>query len=264
MDARIRERIFAAADRLQQTNGGGDGFPTVGAVRELAKVNMNDACVGMRDWRKAQTAQVAPVCVEVPAPLQQASADALQALWQAATALANDTLQAAQSAWQAERTELEALNQQVASAFETQAQELEDLKTLVGRAQAECAQSMADMKATQQRADALSQEDTLLRAAAEHARSRITELEQHAEVLRREHGQLLMAVISANRYIDEMRQMHTRELHDLKADQAAALQQVSDAHTACGPMLAVAREEAASLRGELTALRAQGIGRRDA
>ncbi|MYM73545.1 KfrA protein [Duganella sp. FT134W] len=205
MDVRIRDRIFAAADRLHQSNGAGDSFPTVGAVREVAKVNMNDACVGMREWRKAQTAQVAMIAVDVPAPLQQASDDALQALWQAATALANETLQAAQAAWQAERSELEALNQQVASAFETQALELEGQKTLVGRVQAECAQAIADMKASQQRADALSQEDALLRAAAEHARSRITELEQHAEVLRREHGELLTALTSANRYIDEMR-----------------------------------------------------------
>lgn len=54
-----RDRIFAAADELFEQNGR-DGFPTVDAVRKAARVNMNDASSGMKEWRRAQTAQAAP------------------------------------------------------------------------------------------------------------------------------------------------------------------------------------------------------------
>lgn len=46
-------------------------FPTVDAVRKHAKVNMNDASVGMKDWRRAQTAQVMTVAVQVLTAIQQ-------------------------------------------------------------------------------------------------------------------------------------------------------------------------------------------------
>ena len=49
-----RDRIFAAADSLYE-QAGRAAFPTVDAVRKTAKVNMNDASAGMKEWRRAQT-----------------------------------------------------------------------------------------------------------------------------------------------------------------------------------------------------------------
>ena len=48
-----RDRIYAAADALFEQNGR-DAFPTVDAVRKAARVNMNDASSGMKEWRRAQ------------------------------------------------------------------------------------------------------------------------------------------------------------------------------------------------------------------
>ena len=123
LNKEIRERIFTAADSLHEQSGR-ESFPTVDAVRKTARVNMNDASAGMKEWRRAQTAQAAPVAVQVPEAVQQANGQALAALWQAAQALANESLRAAQAGWEVERAEADTLNKQLADAHETQAGEL--------------------------------------------------------------------------------------------------------------------------------------------
>ncbi|RNK57918.1 DNA-binding protein, partial [Xanthomonas vasicola] len=74
---------------------GREVFPTVDAVRKVAKVNMNDASTAMKEWRRAQ-ARPAPV-VQVPEAVQQVASTAVLALWQAAQDAANDALRAAQA-----------------------------------------------------------------------------------------------------------------------------------------------------------------------
>lgn len=83
-----RDRIYAAADALFEQNGR-DAFPTVDAVRKAARVNMNDASSGMKEWRRAQTAQAAPVAVQVPEAVSAAGGQAVAVLWQQAQELAN-------------------------------------------------------------------------------------------------------------------------------------------------------------------------------
>ena len=102
-----RDRIFAAADSLYE-QAGRAAFPTVDAVRKVARVNMNDASAGMKEWRRAQTAQAAPVAVQVPEAVQQASSAALASLWKEAQELANESLRAAQAGWDADIDELSA------------------------------------------------------------------------------------------------------------------------------------------------------------
>ena len=75
-----RDRIYAAADALFEQNGR-DAFPTVDAVRKAARVNMNDASSGMKEWRRAQTAQAAPVAVRVPEAVSAAGGPAVAGLW---------------------------------------------------------------------------------------------------------------------------------------------------------------------------------------
>ena len=136
INADIRARILAAADQLYE-EGGRDALPTVDAVRRAARASMGDTSAVMKEWRRQQTAQAAPVAVTVPEPVAQANNAALAALWRQAQELAAETLQAAQAAWESERQELDALRQEVAAAYETQATELEQIKTELAAAQQE-------------------------------------------------------------------------------------------------------------------------------
>ena len=86
-----RERIFAAADALYEEVGRSE-FPTVDAVRKSARVNMNDANSGMREWRRLQMSRAAPVTVQVPDAVQIAANLALGSLWKTAQELANESL----------------------------------------------------------------------------------------------------------------------------------------------------------------------------
>lgn len=65
----------------------------------------SSASAVMREWRRSQTAQAAPVAVTVPEVVTQANSTALAALWQTAQELANESLRAAQAAWETERAE---------------------------------------------------------------------------------------------------------------------------------------------------------------
>ncbi|WP_146204245.1 hypothetical protein [Massilia glaciei] len=47
----VLDRINSAAEALYE-EAGRRALPTVDAVRKHAKVNMNDATNGMRDWRR--------------------------------------------------------------------------------------------------------------------------------------------------------------------------------------------------------------------
>ena len=117
--ADVRERIIAAAaDLFEQT--GRQTMPTVDAVRRAARVDMNAASSEMKEWRRAQTAQAAPVAVAVPESVQQASSAAVATIWQQAQELANESLRSAQAAWETERGELDAMRQELAEAFERQ------------------------------------------------------------------------------------------------------------------------------------------------
>lgn len=81
MSRETKDRIFAAANALYEQVGY-DTFPTVDAVRKTARVNMNDASAGMKEWRRAQTVKATPVAVVVPEPVQQAATAAIAAIWQ--------------------------------------------------------------------------------------------------------------------------------------------------------------------------------------
>ena len=120
----IRDRILAAADALYD-QAGRASFPTVDSVRKVAKVNMNDAATTMKEWRRAQTAQAAPVAITVPEAVHQLHSQALAALWQSAQNTANESLRTAQAGWEAERAEAETINKQLGDAYDAQAVELD-------------------------------------------------------------------------------------------------------------------------------------------
>ena len=118
-----KARIFAAADALYAERNR-ESFPTVDAVRRQARVNMNDASLGMKEWRKAQLAGLAEAPIVIPDVIQQSGLQLLGAIWQQAQDIATEGLRAAQHVWENERQELETIQFQVSSAFEETEKEL--------------------------------------------------------------------------------------------------------------------------------------------
>ena len=186
--ADVRERIIAAAADLFEQSGR-ETMPTVDAVRRAARVDMNAASSVMKEWRRAQTAQAAPVAVAVPESVQQASSAAVATIWQQAQELANESLRSAQAAWETERGELDAMRQELAEAFERQAVELDAAGAALETEKAAAAQQAQELAAVrQQLADASSR--------ADKAEARIAEIEHRAADLR---GELDRAHADADR-----------------------------------------------------------------
>lgn len=214
---KTHNRIFAAADSLYE-QAGRSGFPTVDAVRKIAKVNMNDASAGMKEWRRAQTAQAASMAVQVPEAIQQANSAALNALWQEAQELANESLRSAQVGWDAERIEANILNKQISDAYEVQAAEL-------NAAQDRIIDLEAAGKQAAEEAEAMRQQLAIVKAKAEAAQEACYE--------------------QRNRTASEAQQMAER----MTAVQAECEHARKDAGKA--------REDAAALRGQLNAIKEQ-------
>jgi colicin import membrane protein len=123
----VKARIFAAAETLYDEKDR-DSFPTVDAVRRRAKVNMNDASLGMKEWRKAQLAGQAEAPVIIPDAIQQSGLQLLGSIWQLSQEMATEGLRAAQHVWENERQELETIQAQISSAFEDTEAELVTVK----------------------------------------------------------------------------------------------------------------------------------------
>ena len=164
----VRERITTAAAELFEQSGR-QAMPTVDTVRRAARVDMNAASAVMKEWRRAQTAQAAPVAVSVPESVQQASSVAVAAIWLQAQELANESLRSAQATWGVERGELDAMRQELAEAFECQAIELDAAGAALATERAALAQQGQELVSVhKQLADALSRAD---KAEAEALRS---------------------------------------------------------------------------------------------
>jgi len=151
------ERIISAADSLFE-QAGRAAFPSVDAVRKLARVNMNDASSAMKEWRRNQLGRTLPVPVRIPDAVQRIHADALAALWLAAQETAGEALASLSAAWDVERAELEQLNREMADAFETQAIELrqacneaQSQSEQASKAEARCGELSAEFRAEQGR-----------------------------------------------------------------------------------------------------------------
>ncbi len=207
----------------------------------------------IKEWRRAQIAQAAPVVVTVPEPVQQAGSAAIAAIWLQAQDLANETLRNAQTAWETERAELDAMRQELAEAFELQAKELEAAEAgLTAHKQAAQQQAQELAAARQQLAEASSR--------ADRAGARIAEIEHRAADLRAE---LDRAHADADRLRTENTEARKQAGAELEAAHTATdaaqttlvklqAQAMADAQAA-----AAARERAAGLGGQLLALQEQ-------
>ena len=184
-----RERVFAAANQIFDESAR-QTMPTVDQVRRLAKVDMHAATAAMREWRRQQTAQAAPIAVAVPEVVAKANEQAIAQLWTQAQELANQSLREAQSAWDAERGELDQMRIELSDAFESQATELELAKSRIEALENE-ARETAAIAATElhKLRDELTQVRGELGAAttrAERAEATAAELEHRVADLRSE------------------------------------------------------------------------------
>lgn len=187
--AEIRERIIAAAVELYE-QAGRESLPTVDQVRRAARADMNTTSAVMKEWRRQQTAQAAPVAVTVPEAVSQANTAALAELWQQAQELANESLRAAQAAWETERVDLDTMRAELADAYEAQAAELDQVRAAAEAAeqahQVQSQQVADELDRTRQAVDQLRADLAQAVTRAERAEVKADEIERRAGDLRAE------------------------------------------------------------------------------
>ena len=236
-----RDRIYAAADALFEQNGR-DAFPTVDAVRKAARVNMNDASSGMKEWRRAQTAQAAPVAVQVPEAVSAAGGQAVAVLWQRAQELANESLRAAQAGWEGERAELDAMRAELADAYETQATELEAMQEQNAELGKELATAGKQIEAQDKTLDEIAANLSASERRAALAEQKAEEIEHRARELRAE-------LDRAHQEADRLRQ---------ERDQAVGRAKAAEAERD------TARDEALDVLGQIAEIKAKANAEREA
>lgn len=277
----LRDRIETAANALYEEGGRG-GFPTVSAVRARAGADMNATSLVMREWRRLQTGQAAQVAVEVPEKVRAASTQAIAALWSEAQAIANASLAAAQKSWDAEQADAESMRADLSAAFDSKAEELASAQTAMAalqtalteaegreasmRTQLVGAEKTAEMSHAraleiERRADALAEQLKHTQAEAAQERGRL--VGEHAETREklnaanadRDRLQNELARASAKSEADAQRFAEQQERSKQEVSQLQERLTKADANEKAAQEVAMAaREEAATMRGELKAL----------
>lgn len=252
----ILERIFAAADSLYE-QAGRSGFPTVDAVRKTARVNMNDASVGMRQWRRAHTLPAVSMAAQVPESVRQAGAIALAALWRDAQLVAGEGLRGERAAWETERAEAETLHKQLADAFEAQAAELDAAMQEAMRLRTEAgallvAKEGADVALRDARRDLV-----LARAAGELSDARADEIGRRAGELRTELDYAHQEIARVRTEFEHIDKKCAAEVEAVRQTSLVALAKAQGARDTAMQEAGDAREIIAALRGQLDAAREQ-------
>lgn len=211
LSAELYERICAAADALH-AQGGGEAFPTVDAVRRAARVSMNDASAGMREWRRAHTVPAGMAATSVPEKIRDAGLVALAGVWNEVQALAGESLRLAQIAWEAERGEAETLSRQMADAYEAVLAELQ-------ACQGQLACMQGEVLELGQQKDTLATALAEAQAAAALSGVRVQEIERRAQELRTELDHAHQATAQARA---ELAQVHATGRDEMKAAKAEA------------------------------------------
>jgi len=295
INTEIRTRIVAAAEQLF-VEAGSDRFPTVDEVRRAAKADMNTTSTVMKQWRREQVAAPATVAVSVPDSVKDAALAATAQMWSNAQELANESLDVAKKAWEAERVEADTMRAELADAYEAQATELADTAQALAETQAtakatdEKFQVMAaelaatsgkltseegkraELERLEQAAqnrieelrDELAQEKTDADHQAKQHRIELEEMRAKQEKLTNDHaGQLAAAQKQYDTAAQELAVVNARaeaEKTAAKDSQLAAESQAgklaSELETARNSA-SEAREKAAELTGQITAITAQ-------
>ena len=245
----IKDRITVAANALYEELGRSE-FPTVAAVRSRAATDMNAASIVMRQWRRAQTTQSAPVALDVPDKVRAAHGVALASLWAEAQALANTGLSAAQAAWDTERAEAEALRGELSDAFEAQHRDLET-------AQAQIARHIEQQTHQQAQGEALRADLAQVSQRAGTAEARATEIERRANDLASELQRLHADLASTQAAAQAERQQHTEQRKQSAQEALRVAERMTKAEADRDQErreAGKAREEAARLQGMVQAM----------
>ena len=248
----IKDRITVAANALYEELGRSE-FPTVAAVRSRAATDMNAASIVMRQWRRAQTTQSAPVAVDVPDKVRTAHGVALASLWSEAQALANTGLSVAQAAWDTERAEAEALRGELSDAFEAQHRDLET-------AQAQIARHIEQQTHQQAQGEALRSELAQASQRAGTAEARAIEIERRANDLASELQRMHADLASTKAAAQAERQQHTEQRKQSAQEALRVAERMTQAEADRDRErreAGKAREEAARLQGMVQAMTSQ-------
>ena len=251
-----RDRIFAAADTLYEEGGRSD-FPTVDAVRKSARVNMNDANTGMKEWRRLQMVRAGPVVDHVPEAVLQAANSALSVLWKTAQGLANESLEIAQTGWERDRVEADTLNRQLADAYEAQFMELTTAQSETLRLASEVASARSAAALFE---NALASKNVELReakGAAERSEVRCIEIERRAGDLRIELNHAHKEVGVARAELAAIATAHASEIDELRSALVIAKSKNESAAELARNQVNQLREENASLRGQIQTMTEQ-------
>ena len=217
LSAELYERICAAADTLY-AQGDAGAFPTVDAVRKAARVSMNDASAGMREWRRAHTVQAGMAASSVPDKIRDAGLAALAGVWNEAQALAGESLRLAHMAWETERGEAETLARQMADAYEAVLAELQ-------ACQGQLASTQGDVRELVQQKDTMATALAETQAAATLSAARAQEIERRAKELRTELDHAHQATAQARAELAQAYVTSRNEMNAAKAEAAALARQ---------------------------------------
>ena len=253
----VRDRITAAADTLYDESAR-RAFPTVDAVRKLAKVNINDASVCMREWRRAHAPQSNQPEHPVPEKLEQTCKHALHALWAEAVQLCGETMRMAQAGWDAERADADSMNEQIATACAAQEAELLAARIEIENQTQEIARLSQLLLASQRRTDAAENSAAELHIRASHAEARSMELGRHADDLRKALDQVHATHTAATGEQAALLSAQAEHLVSLRSELEAARQKLDTSAATAREDLLAAIKEAACLRGRLEAISEAG------
>lgn len=142
MKQEIKDRIFAAADRLLAMSETGDN-PTVEQVRKEAQASMNNVVEALKEWRQKQRSVVKDVVEPLPESLQGVVLELGQLVWKTAKDKANEALESARAGFEAEKNDLTRLSMEQSQAYDLLAQEMEGCR-------AELSQALQEVQAGRQ------------------------------------------------------------------------------------------------------------------
>jgi colicin import membrane protein len=215
----------------------------------------------MKEWRRAQTVQVAPHVGQPPEPVQRACNQALSVIWSEALSLAGQSLRAAQVGWEIERNEADALARQLGDAYDAQTAELEAARGKLKEAQdraAKCARQAEDAR----------RELAAAKAEAEGAAARCVEIDRRAADLRAELDLSRQDAAQARAELVAARQAHGAEVDSLRSELASVRAKADGAAENAAALLAETRQAGAalaeSLRAELASATAREAFAREA
>jgi predicted nucleic acid-binding Zn-ribbon protein len=224
---------------------------------------MNDAAATMKEWRRAQTAQAAPVAITVPEGVHQLHSQALAALWQSAQNTANESLRTAQAGWEAERAEAETINKQLGDAYDAQAVELDAANRRIDEL---AAKYEAEQKQTTELALQIEQAQKATLVAENRAviaEQRAVEIERRAADLRAELDRAHQDAVQTRTELADVRQAQQEQRNTAAQEALRAAERLTATQAErdeARKEAAKAREETAHWRGQVEALKEQQMG----